>query len=81
MMGDHVRQFAGQGPDGLVFPNGAGNPIASSSFWNNVFSPARVRSGVNCRLHDLRHTSVALAIAEGAQPKAIQIRMGHSSTT
>ncbi|MBW3537381.1 MAG: tyrosine-type recombinase/integrase [Actinobacteria bacterium] len=29
--------------------------------------------------HDLRHTSVALAIAEGAHPKAIQARMGHSS--
>jgi integrase len=27
----------------------------------------------------LRHTSVALAIAEGAHPKAIQARMGHSS--
>jgi integrase len=27
----------------------------------------------------LRHTSVALAIAAGAHPKAIQTRMGHSS--
>lgn len=32
-----------------------------------------------CRFHDLRHSSVALAIAEGAHPKAIQVRMGHSS--
>lgn len=32
-----------------------------------------------CRIHNLRHTSVALAIAEGAHPKAIQVRMGHSS--
>ena len=31
------------------------------------------------RFHDLRHTAVALAIAEGAHPKAIQARMGHSS--
>lgn len=30
-------------------------------------------------MHDLRHTSVALAIAERAHPKAIQTRMGHSS--
>jgi integrase len=36
---------------------------------------------VSCRFHDLRHTSVALAIAEGAHPKAIQARMGHSSIT
>ena len=31
--------------------------------------------------HDLRHTSVALAIAEGAHPKAIQARLGHASIT
>ncbi len=34
---------------------------------------------MSCRFHDLRHTSVALAIAAGAHPKAIQSRMGHSS--
>jgi hypothetical protein len=33
------------------------------------------------RWHDLRHTSVALAIANGAHPKAIQERIGHSSIT
>jgi hypothetical protein len=31
------------------------------------------------RFHDLRHTAEALAIAQGAHPKAIQARMGHSS--
>lgn len=31
--------------------------------------------------HDLRHTAVALAIAEGAHPKAIQARLGHASIT
>lgn len=75
----HLEQFAVSGADGLVFPNGAGNPIASSSFWNQHFAPALRRSGFACRFHDLRHTSVAMAIAEGAHPKAIQARMGHSS--
>ncbi len=51
----------------------------SSSFWNNHFRPAKAKAGVQCRVHDLRHTSVALAIAAGAHPKAIQSRMGHSS--
>lgn len=36
---------------------------------------------MKCRFHDLRHTSVALAIASGAHPKAIQVRMGHSTIT
>jgi integrase len=29
----------------------------------------------------LRHTAVALAIGQGAHPKALQERMGHSSVT
>jgi hypothetical protein len=29
---DHLERFANPGPDGLVFPNSAGNPLASSSF-------------------------------------------------
>src|SRR5438128_1651282 len=52
--------------------------MASSSL-QHYLQPALRRAGVWCRVHDLRHTSVALAIAEGAHPKAIQTRMGHSS--
>jgi integrase len=81
LLSEHVGRFSGAGPDGLVFANGAANPIAASSFWNNHFSRSLRRAGVSCRFHDLRHTSVALAIAEGAHPKAIQARMGHSSIT
>jgi hypothetical protein len=33
------------------------------------------------RIHDLRHTAAALAIATGAHPKAIQERLGHASIT
>jgi len=51
----------------------------NSSFWNNHFRPALAKADVQCRVHDLRHTSVAPAIAAGAHPKAIQSRMGHSS--
>jgi integrase len=69
------------GPDDLVFPNGAGNPMSAPSFTNNILAPARRRAGLTgVRFHDLRHTAVALAIAEGAHPKAIQVRMGHSSS-
>ncbi|MDP9387788.1 MAG: tyrosine-type recombinase/integrase [Actinomycetota bacterium] len=53
--------------------------MISSSFWQHYFKPALDAVGLACRFHDLRHTSVALAIAEGAHPKAIQTRMGHSS--
>jgi integrase-like protein len=33
------------------------------------------------RFHDLRHTCAALLIAEGAHPRAIMERLGHSSIT
>ncbi len=56
-----------------------GHPLSASSFLTHHFSKAQVAAGVSCRFHDLRHTSVALAIAAGAHPKAIQSRMGHSS--
>ena len=62
-----------------MFTNTAGNPLISSSFHTHAFGPALSRVELACRFADLRHTSVALAIASGAHPKAIQHRMGHSS--
>ena len=79
ILAEHVGSVVGPGPDSLVFPNKVGNPLISSSYWQHYFQPALRTAGFKCRFHDLRHTSVALAIAEGAHPKAIQSRMGHSS--
>jgi hypothetical protein len=63
-----------------VFPNRASKPIATSSFNTAHWKPAKRRAGIDgFRWHDLRHTAVALAIAQGAHPKAIQARLGHSS--
>lgn len=33
------------------------------------------------RIHDLRHTAVALWIAAGANPKQIAVRAGHTSVS
>ena len=81
LMRDHLRAFAADGPDALVFTTNRGTPLIASSFLTNHFGPARSAAGLVCRFHDLRHTSVALAISSGAHPKAIQSRMGHSSIT
>ena len=68
------------GPDGLVFPNQAGKPISPASFNGNHWRRAIQKTDLEgLRFHDLRHTAVALAIAQGAHPKAIQARMGHNS--
>lgn len=70
------------GPDGLVFVNTRGQPPHLSSFTSQTWKRARAKIGrPDLRWHDLRHTAVALAIANGAHPKAIQERMGHSSVT
>jgi integrase len=78
LMAEHLERFTSPGRDGLVFPGRTGRPLASSRFWSNHFTPALRRSGLSCQFHDLRHTSVALAIVEGAHPKAIQTRMDGS---
>jgi integrase len=79
ILADHLDRYPVRDLDGLVFTNQANNPLISSSFYQHHFKPALLAAGLRCRVHDLRHTSVALAIAEGAHPKAIQTRMGHSS--
>ena len=80
LLGAQLEERAGPGPDGLVFPNRVGNPINPSSFNGNHWKPAKERAGIEgVRFHDLRHTAVAMAIAEGAHPKTIQARMGHAS--
>ena len=64
-----------------MFVNQAGNPLIASSFHTHYFKPTLAAAGVRCRFHDLRHTSVALAIRAGAHAKTIQVRMGHASIT
>ncbi len=77
----HLETFGRADADSLVFTTAAGTPISHSSFQTHHFESALKAAGVEARFHDLRHTSVALAIAAGAHPKAIQMRMGHSSIT
>jgi integrase len=67
---------------GLVFPTPLGEAMRRSNFARRVWAPAVGRVGLDgLRFHDLRHTAVALAISQGAHPKALQERMGHSSVT
>lgn len=80
-LGGHLDTYTGPDPGALVFPNQHGSPMNGPSFTGNVFKPALRRSGIDegVRIHDLRHTAVALAVEAGAHPKAIQARMGHAS--
>lgn len=66
--------------DGFVFQAPRGGPMRRSNFRRRVWLPAVRRSvGEPMRFHDLRHTHVALLIAQGEHPKTIQARLGHAS--
>ena len=68
------------GDDGFVFQAPRGGPLRRSNFRRRVWLPAVRRSvGEPMRFHDLRHTHVAMLIAQGEHPKTIQARLGHAS--
>ena len=78
----HLEDFPPRG--GLVFSGPEGGAIRHSGFRHRVWVPAVKVAGIEAprpRIHDLRHTCVALALAAGAHPKEIQARLGHSSIT
>ena len=67
----------------LVFPAPSGGYLRRTSFGHRFWTPAVKRAGLSPAptFHHLRHTAAALAIAQGAHPKAIQARLGHASIT
>ena len=60
-----------------------GGPIRRTNFRRRFWAPAVDAAGISPAptFHHLRHTAAALAIAQGAHPKAIQARLGHASIT
>jgi integrase len=66
--------------DGYIWTQPKGGPLEHSKFRQRFWLPAITTAGLApLRVHDLRHTSVALAIAAGAHPAEIQAQLGHSS--
>ena len=67
-----------------MFTTPTGRPVRQTLFYSRYFKPA-VRAALphkpQVRFHDLRHTCVALLVEQGAHPKLIQTRLGHSSIT
>jgi integrase len=76
-----AEDVAGLEPGALVFPAPRGGPVRPSLWRRRVWRPAVDRAGLApLRLHDLRHTAVALWIAAGASPVEVAARAGHTST-
>ncbi|MDZ5445355.1 tyrosine-type recombinase/integrase [Micromonospora sp. 4G57] len=73
---------AGKRRDGLVFTAPNGGPLRNTNFRSRVFLPAAASVGLaGLTPHDLRHTAASLAVAAGANVKAVQRMLGHASAS
>jgi integrase-like protein len=69
-------------PDDHVFTAPEGGTLRIVAFRNRIWRPATDAAGLaGLRIHDLRHTAVALWIAAGASPKEVAARAGHTSVS
>jgi integrase len=69
-------------PDAFVFTAPKGGPLRVIAFRARIWRPATRNAGLDgLRIHDLRHTAVALWIAAGANPKEVAARAGHTSVS
>ena len=67
-------------PEELVFAGPQGGALRVTLFRRRFWLPATPAAGLaGLRIHDLRHTAVALWIAAGANPKEVAARAGHAS--
>ena len=80
LMAELVAECQGKGPDDTVFTAPAGGPLRLGNWRGRMFDPACRSAGlIGVTPHDLRHTAASLAIAAGANVKAVQGMLGHAS--
>lgn len=77
---NHLSTYVEPDGEALVFTGERGGLLRRKGFSDSYWQPAIEEAGLDgLRVHDLRHTFVALWIAMGADPKTISVRAGHSS--
>jgi integrase len=66
--------------DDLVFMSPVGEVLRNNNFRRRAFDRAATEVGLKgLTPHELRHTAASLAVAEGANVKAVQRMLGHAS--
>jgi integrase len=78
---EHLEQRGvASDPTAQVFTSPDGGLYRHSNFYPRVFKPAVKAAGLGgFTFHHLRHTYASLLIKEGAHPRVIMDRMGHSN--
>jgi len=74
------ERISGRDRDALVFTSPEGGVLRNNNFRRRVFDRASLEAGLaGITPHELRHTAASLAVAEGANVKAVQRMLGHAS--
>lgn len=74
----HITDITDTTMSPLIFTGSEGGPLRLTNLRRRQWRQAVEGSvGAPMRIHDLRHTSAALLISQGAHPKVIQSRLGH----
>ncbi len=77
----HLLEHVAPEADALVFSSPTGQVLRGASWRRRFWQPAVTAAGLEpLRVHDLRHTAVALWIASGANSLEVSKRAGHAST-
>ncbi len=81
LVAELTEHVANKASSDFVFTSSRGGPLRHSNFRARHYRPAVLRAGLPeaTRFHDLRHSYAAMLIAEGAHPRAIMERLGHST--
>ena len=77
----HLQKLQATSSSDPIFPAPEGGTIRRNSWTRRFWKPALVKAGLEWGLgtHSLRHSQVALLIAQVEHPKVIVDRLGHSS--
>lgn len=82
VLAEHLAAYTGGEPDAYVFTAPDGGVLRRSGFRSRHWTAATRAAGLDgLRIHDLRHTAVALWIASGANVKDVSVRAGHTSAS
>jgi integrase len=80
VLAEHLARTGRTNPDQLVFVAPDGGPLRATNFRRRVWAPAITATCLDgLTFHGLRHSAVGFMIAQGAHPRVIQRRAGHSS--
>ena len=80
LVDDLAAHVEGKSADDLVFSTSTGAPLRNSNLRRRHWDLAVAACGLDgLTPHDLRHTAASLAVAAGANAKAVQRMLGHAS--